>query len=72
MIKDNSVTGFQRKPVGSTGDGFGIVVGGTTHTITGNTVSNNDVGVQIQGGNTANVQSTTSSTATTPPTDRPR
>jgi len=58
VVRLNSVTGFQRKPIGSTGDGFGIVVGGTSHTITGNTVSNNDVGVQIQGGNTPNVQGT--------------
>ena len=58
VVKLNSVSGYHRKPIGSTGDGFGIVVGGTSHTITGNTVSNNDVGVQIQGGNTADVQGT--------------
>jgi parallel beta-helix repeat protein len=58
VIKGNSVSGIQRKPSGSTGDGFGIVVGGTGHVITMNTVTTSDVGVQIQGGNTANVQST--------------
>lgn len=57
-IIDNSVSGFVRKPVGSTGDGFGIVVAGIGHVITGNTVTGNDVGVQVQGANTANVQST--------------
>ncbi len=58
VIQNNTVTGYHRKPVGSTGDGFGIVVGGTSHSITGNSVSNNDVGVQIQGGNTPDVQNT--------------
>jgi hypothetical protein len=58
VIENNSVSGYHRKPVGSTGDGFGIVVGGTNHVITKNAVSNNDVGVQVQGGNTADVQST--------------
>ena len=58
VIENNTVSGFQRKPVGSTGDGFGIVVGGASHVITKNTVTGNDVGVQVQGGNTANVQGT--------------
>jgi parallel beta-helix repeat protein len=58
VIDGNQVTGYHRKPVGSTGDGFGVVVGGVNHTITKNSVSSNDVGVQIQGGNTPDVQST--------------
>ncbi len=58
VIENNSVSGIHRKPSGSTGDGFGIVVGGTGHVITKNTVSGNDVGVQVQGGNVANTQST--------------
>jgi hypothetical protein len=58
VIEGNSVSGYHRKPAGSTGDGFGIVVGGTSHVITKNTVSNNDVGIQVQAGNTADTQST--------------
>ena len=33
------------------GDGFGIVVGGTGHTIIGNTITGTEVGVQLQKGN---------------------
>ncbi len=59
VIENNSVSGFHRKPVGSTGDGFGIVVGGASHVITQNTVTNNDIGVQVQAGNPVlNQQST--------------
>ena len=58
VVTGNTVSGFHRKPIGSTGDGFGIVVEGTNHTVDHNTVSSNDVGIQIQAGNTANVQST--------------
>ena len=58
VVKSNSVSGYHRKPIGSTGDGFGIAAGGNGHVITQNTVTNNDVGVQVQAGNTANVQST--------------
>ncbi|MFL5754755.1 MAG: Calx-beta domain-containing protein, partial [Chloroflexota bacterium] len=59
VIEGNTVSGFHRKPSGSTGDGFGIVVGGTGHVITKNIVTNNDVGVQVQAGNPSiNAQST--------------
>lgn len=58
VIVQNTVTGFKRKPVGSTGDGFGIIVEGTGHIVHHNTVSDNDVGIQIQSGNTADVQGT--------------
>jgi hypothetical protein len=58
VVTGNTVGGFTRKPSGSTGDGFGIVVEGTGHIVTENLVSGNDIGVQIQSGNTANVQST--------------
>ena len=58
VVTGNTVNGFLRKPAGSTGDGFGIVVEGTGHIVTKNIVSGNDVGIQIQSGNTANVQST--------------
>jgi parallel beta-helix repeat protein len=54
VIRNNWVSGYHRKPVGSTGDGFGIVVGGTNHVLSGNVVFNNDVGVQVQGGNQLN------------------
>ena len=57
-ITDNEVSGYHRKLVGSTGDGLGIVVEGTNNTVTNNTVSGSDVGIQVQGGNTANTQST--------------
>jgi len=33
------------------GDGFGIVVGGTGHTIIGNTITGTEVGIQLQKGN---------------------
>ncbi len=58
VVLHNTVSGYKRKPVGSTGDGFGIVVEGTGHVVHHNTVSDNDVGIQIQSGNTANVQGT--------------
>jgi hypothetical protein len=58
IVRNNTVSGYRRAPVGSSGDGFGIVVEGTGHNVHHNLVSNNDVGIQIQAGNTANVQST--------------
>ncbi len=58
VVENNTVSGYHRKAVGSTGDGFGIVVGGVNHVITKNTVSNNDVGIQVQAGNTPDVQNT--------------
>ncbi|MGE5483879.1 MAG: right-handed parallel beta-helix repeat-containing protein [Ignavibacteriales bacterium] len=59
VISGNTVTGFRREPSGSTGDGFGIVVEGLNQTVTGNTVSDNDIGIQAQAGNpTPNQQST--------------
>ncbi len=58
VVSGNTVSGYLRKPSGSTGDGFGIVVEGTNHTVTKNIVSGNDVGIQIQDGNTTNTQST--------------
>ncbi len=59
VVRHNTVSGFRRStsPV-STGDGFGIVVEGTNMTVDHNTVTNNDVGIQAQQGNTANTQST--------------
>nr|WP_231134684.1 right-handed parallel beta-helix repeat-containing protein [Motilibacter deserti] len=58
VVAANVVRGFLRSASGSTGDGFGIVVEGLNNSVRNNTVSNNDVGVQVQGGNTANTQGT--------------
>ena len=58
VVTGNTVSGYKRMPVGSTGDGFGIVVEGLGHVVTGNIVSNNDVNIQIQASNTTDVQST--------------
>ena len=52
VVSDNTVSGYHRKPIGSTGDGFGIVVEGHGHSVMGNIVSNNDVDIQIQSNNT--------------------
>ena len=52
VVSDNMVSGYHRKPIGSTGDGFGIVVEGLGHVVTGNIVSDNDVDIQIQSNNT--------------------
>ena len=45
VIQNNTVSGYVQA---STSDGFGIVVEGTNHTVSGNTVSGNDVGIQQQ------------------------
>ncbi|MFW5748755.1 MAG: SpaA isopeptide-forming pilin-related protein, partial [Chloroflexota bacterium] len=48
-VTGNSVSGFV-EPNGD-GEGFGILVEGTGMVVTGNTVSGNDVGIQVQEGN---------------------
>ncbi len=58
VVTGNTVSGYHRMPVGSTGDGFGIVVEGLGQVVTSNIVSNNDIDIQIQAGNTANTQNT--------------
>ena len=59
FVKQNAVTGYRRAAVGATGDGFGIVIEGSNHTVDGNTVTNNDVGIQMQAGNPSiNAQNT--------------
>ncbi|MEP7204166.1 MAG: right-handed parallel beta-helix repeat-containing protein [Ilumatobacteraceae bacterium] len=58
VVSANTVSGYHRKLVASTGDGFGIVVEGLGNVVTGNVVSNNDVDIQIQANNSANVQGT--------------
>ncbi|MGK4568327.1 hypothetical protein [Flavobacterium sp. 3HN19-14] len=47
-VTGNTVTGYTQS---STSDGYGIVVEGTNHRVTGNTVSNSDIGIQQQAGN---------------------
>ncbi|WP_374689386.1 right-handed parallel beta-helix repeat-containing protein [Promineifilum sp.] len=47
VIRDNTVSGYQQP---STSDGFGIVVEGLNMHVSGNTLNNNDVGVQVQAG----------------------
>jgi hypothetical protein len=49
-VIENTVNGYHRAPV-STGDGFGIVVEGTGNVVRSNTITDNDVGVQVQGAN---------------------
>lgn len=36
---------------GAEGDGYGIVLGGTGHTVIGNTIANTEIGIQMQSGN---------------------
>lgn len=48
VITGNTVSGFAQP---SASEGFGIVVEGTNHKITGNTLSGNDVAIQRQAGN---------------------
>ncbi|HEY2775004.1 MAG TPA: thrombospondin type 3 repeat-containing protein [Candidatus Binatia bacterium] len=47
VVKENTIRGFQQP---STSDGFGIVVEGTNMKVLNNTVTNSDVGIQIQQG----------------------
>lgn len=47
VVRNNTVSGYQQTTVS---DGFGIVVEGISMVVTGNTLNNNDVGVQLQAG----------------------
>lgn len=47
VVSNNTVSGYMQS---STSDGFGIVMEGINHTVSGNTVSGNDVGIQRQAG----------------------
>ncbi|HEX5626046.1 MAG TPA: right-handed parallel beta-helix repeat-containing protein, partial [Saprospiraceae bacterium] len=49
-ITGNTVSGYVQDNPMSVSEGFGIVVEGTDHTVTGNTVTGNDVGIQQQAG----------------------
>ncbi len=51
VVSGNSVTGYkQLNPSSTESKGYGIVIEGTNHVVTGNTLTNNDVAVQEQGG----------------------
>ncbi|MCB0035324.1 MAG: right-handed parallel beta-helix repeat-containing protein, partial [Anaerolineales bacterium] len=55
VVRNNTVSGYvQQNPGASTSEGFGIVIEGTNHTVTGNTLNNNEIGIQEQGGNHPN------------------
>lgn len=47
QVLNNNVSGFVQP---SNSDGFGIVMEGYNHTVTGNTINGNDVGIQRQAG----------------------
>lgn len=49
IVQNNAVSGYTQP---STSEGFGIVIEGTNHTITGNIVGSNDIGIQQQAGYT--------------------
>ncbi|MCB0685261.1 MAG: hypothetical protein KDC53_02015, partial [Saprospiraceae bacterium] len=46
-VTNNTVTGYTQ---GSTSEGFGIVIEGTNHVVTNNTLNGNDIGIQQQAG----------------------
>ena len=50
IVRNNTVEGYRQENPASSSTGFGIVVEGTNSTVTGNTLNNNDVGVQVQAG----------------------
>lgn len=50
VIRNNTVTGYAQNNPSSSSTGFGVVIEGTDHTVTGNTLNNNNVGIQQQSG----------------------
>ena len=50
VVKNNTVSGYQQTNSASLSEGFGIVVEGRKMSVSGNTVTNNDIGIQRQGG----------------------
>ena len=50
IVRNNSVSGYQQLSGTSDSEGFGIVVEGTNMQVFTNTVSTNDVGLQVQAG----------------------
>ena len=58
IVRDNTVSGYQQNNGASSSTGFGIVVEGAVMRVTGNTLNDNDVGVQVQRGHTPYVANT--------------
>ena len=58
IISNNIVNSYKQNNSGSSSTGFGIVVEGENHALTGNTLTNNDVGIQQQAGHTPFVSNT--------------
>ncbi len=50
VVRNNTISGFTQNNPSSSSTGFGIVIEGTDHTVTGNTLNNNNVGIQQQSG----------------------
>ncbi|MCC6752714.1 MAG: HYR domain-containing protein, partial [Saprospiraceae bacterium] len=50
IVTGNTVSGYVQDNGASTSEGFGIVVEGTNHSVSGNTCTGNDVGMQQQAG----------------------
>jgi parallel beta-helix repeat protein len=51
-LTGNTVSDYQH--AGAVAEAFGMVVEGTNHSVSGNTLNNNDIGIQFQGGGHAN------------------
>ncbi len=49
-VTNNNVSGYIQDNGSSNSEGFGIVIEGVNHTVNGNTLTNNDIGVQFQAG----------------------
>ncbi|MEM9885875.1 MAG: right-handed parallel beta-helix repeat-containing protein [Bacteroidota bacterium] len=51
IVRNNMVSGYkQLNASATTSEGFGIVIEGTNHIVMGNTIEDNDIGLQLQGG----------------------
>ena len=50
IVRNNIVSGYRQTNTGSVSTGFGIVVEGLNMAVANNTLTNNDVGVQMQAG----------------------
>ncbi|MFZ1704188.1 MAG: right-handed parallel beta-helix repeat-containing protein [Saprospiraceae bacterium] len=51
-VSNNAVSNYRQTNGGSSSSGFGIVIEGTNHVVTNNTLTNNDVALQLQAGHT--------------------
>jgi len=50
IVRNNTVNGYRQTNPASFSTGFGIVVEGIKMTVSGNTLNNNDIGLQVQSG----------------------